>query len=69
MRSNFIAGPNWKSVEECLNKIVILLAFYEFKEATILFELALWKAKIDQTEEEGTNPTNVLLVVLKCQGE
>jgi len=56
MRSNFIAGPKWKSVEECLNKIVNLLAFYEFKEATILFELALWKAKIDQTE--GANPVD-----------
>jgi len=55
MKSRFIEGPNWKSVEESLKKIVNLLAFYEFKEATVLFELALWKAKIDQ-EEEGTNP-------------
>ena len=48
---------NWNSLEESLNKIVDLLVFHEVKESTTLFELALWKSKIDQTEK-GTNPVD-----------
>ena len=59
MMSRLTAGPNWNSVEESLNKIVNLLAFYEFKECTVLFELALWKAMVNQAEEGGgTNPVD-----------
>jgi len=32
--------------KEKLNKIVALIWYYEIKEATTSFELALWKAKI-----------------------
>ena len=34
--------------EEKLDKVIRLIRYYEIKEATTLFELALWKAKIDQ---------------------
>jgi len=37
--------------KEKLDKIVRLITYYEVKEATTLFELALWKARIDQTED------------------
>ena len=50
-------GDNWKSVEQSLNNIVKVLSFYEVKEAGVLFELALWKAKLDQAED-GANPVN-----------
>jgi len=36
--------------KEKLNKVVGLVRYYEVKEATTLFELALWKCKIDQTD-------------------
>ena len=36
-----------------LDKIVDLIVYYEMKEATIIVELALWKAKIDQTDENN----------------
>jgi len=38
-----------------LNKIKGLITYHEIKEATTLFELALWKAKIDQAEEAMTS--------------
>ena len=34
-----------------LDKIVSLIWYYEMKEATTIFELALWKAKIDHAED------------------
>ena len=37
--------------KEKVNKIVGLIAYYEVKEATTMFELALWKARIDQAGE------------------
>ena len=36
--------------KEKLDKIVKLIRYYEMKEATTLFELALWKSKIDQAD-------------------
>jgi len=36
--------------EEKLDKVKGLIAYYEMKEATTLFELALWKARIDQAD-------------------
>jgi len=41
--------------KEKLNKIVRLIKYYEMKEATTLFELALWKARIDQEEGASTD--------------
>ena len=36
--------------KEKLDKIVRLIRHYEMKEATTLFEIALWKARIDQAD-------------------
>ena len=44
-------GHNWKRSLECIAKIDQLITHHEVKEATTLFELALWKAKIDQAWE------------------
>jgi len=55
MISSTVGSVNWRYIKESLNTIVNLLAFYEFKESTVLFELALWKAKIYQ---DGANPVD-----------
>jgi len=41
--------------KEKLVKVEELLTYYEMKEATTLFELALWKASIDQAEAASTD--------------
>ncbi len=38
-----------------LGQIDRLIAYYELKEATTLLELAMWKAKMDQSEENLIN--------------
>ena len=43
---------DWCSVEHHFGQIVNLMKYYELREATTLFELALWKAKIDQVEDD-----------------
>ena len=51
------AGYNWGAlVIPSLNRIIGRIRHYEIKEATTLFELALWKANIDQVDD--TNPAN-----------
>ena len=52
--------------KEKLDKIVSLIAFYEIKEATTLFELALWKARIDQAAT--SNPANRGAVRIEVPG-
>ena len=37
--------------KEKLAKIKGLIRYYEIKEATVIFELALWKVKMGQVEE------------------
>jgi len=37
-------------VKKELNKVVRLIEYYEMKESTTLFELALWKARMDWAE-------------------
>jgi len=59
MISSTVGSVNWRSVKESLNKIVNLLAFYEMKEGTVLFELALWKAKIDHSVDRAASRTEV----------
>jgi len=46
---------NWIHVRDSLEKIDRLITHYEFKEATVLFELALWKAGIDRADD--TSPS------------
>ena len=47
---------NWNVVRKDLGKITHLVSYYELKEATTTFELALWKSKLDQLDT--TNATN-----------
>ena len=49
-------GRNWKRVREDLEKIVRLISRYEIKEGTSIFELALWKFKLDQVDEANPIP-------------
>ena len=41
----------WDLVQQHFSQIVKWINYYEVKEATTTFELALWKAKIDQVDE------------------
>ena len=50
-----ITSHNWKRLKGILGRIGRLITYYEIKEATTLFELAVWKSKIDQA---NTNPIN-----------
>jgi len=43
-------GNNWATIKPSLDRTIKLITYYETKEATTLFELALWKAKIDQAD-------------------
>lgn len=44
-------GSKWNTVKESLDDVIRLIRYYETKEATALFELALWKSNLDQAEE------------------
>ena len=44
-------GDGWGLVQQHFRQIANWIKYYEIKEATTLFELALWKAKIDQKED------------------
>ena len=46
-------GDRWDSVQQRLGWIVNWIKYYEVKEATTIFELALWKVKINQVEDDG----------------
>ena len=43
---------DWKPVQLSFVKLYKLISYYDLKEATSLFELALWKAKIDQVDDD-----------------
>jgi hypothetical protein len=47
---------NWNETKRDLDRITRLVSYYELKEATSTFELALWKSKLDQAD--ATSPTN-----------
>ena len=44
----------WGLVQQHIRQIIKWIKYYETKEATTIFELALWKAKIDQVEDGNT---------------
>ena len=46
----------WGFIKEQFYQIIKWIKYYEMKEATTLFELALWKAKMDQMDD--INPEN-----------
>ena len=50
-------GNNWIRVRESLNRISRLISYYELKGGTSIFELALWKFKLDQQVVDKTNPS------------
>ena len=45
----------WYGIKQRMDKIVKQLSYHEMKEATTLFELALWKEKIDHADD--TSPS------------
>ena len=46
-----LTGNNWEAaIRQNLGRMKRLIEYYEIKEATSLFELALWKANIDRAE-------------------
>ena len=47
---------NWNETKKDLGRITQLVSYYELKDATTTFELALWKSKLDQ--EDVTDTTN-----------
>ena len=62
-RGDFIAsaqtmdsGRNWNRVRDDLDKIVRVISCYELKEGTSIFELALWKFKLDQVDKANPIP-------------
>ena len=42
----------WDATKQFLDQIINWIKYYEVKEATTLFELALWKAMMDQVEDD-----------------
>ena len=50
---------DWKDVRMIFSRIDRLLTYYEVKEATTLFELAIWKSKMDQEEVKHVNNRDV----------
>ena len=49
-------GNNWNAVRRYLDHIVRLISCYEIKEGTSVFELALWKFKLDQVDTANPIP-------------
>ena len=49
-------GRNWIRIRDDLDKIVRLISYYEIKEGTSIFELALWKFKLDQVDKANPIP-------------
>jgi len=43
-------SAKWNAIKESLDSVVRLIAYYEMKEGTTIFELALWKAQIESAE-------------------
>ena len=46
----YYSKADWIWIKIRLDKIIKLITYYEMKEATTLFELALWKAKLEPAE-------------------
>ena len=58
MFSLSVAGRTWNAARDDLGKIVRLISCYELKEGTSIFELALWKFKLDQVDHANPIPRN-----------
>ena len=44
----------WNGLRRDFGRITRLVSYYELKEATTMFELALWKSKLDQADASNT---------------
>ena len=44
------SATRWNDLRRDLGRIARLVSYYEVKEATTTFELALWKSKLDQVD-------------------
>ena len=51
---NHIWDDNWDEIERDIGKIARLVSYFELKEATSTFELALWKFNLDQAGASNT---------------
>jgi len=60
-------GAYWKITQRKLYRIVNLITYYETVEATTLFEMALWKSKIDQYSDRA-NPTSRMACRIEVPG-
>ena len=50
------SGSNWDTIKQRdVDPINKLIAYFEKKEATSLFELALWKFRVNQAEANDIN--------------
>ena len=49
-------SSEWGYVKLRIDPVIKWIKYYEMKEATTIFELALWKAKIDQGEDDVFRP-------------
>ncbi|KAL7538772.1 hypothetical protein ACHAXR_008785, partial [Thalassiosira sp. AJA248-18] len=49
---------NWETTRNSLDMILGLIAYHELKEATTIFELALWKARINEETASSTDERN-----------
>ena len=57
--STLTTHNNWdNSRRRDLGRIAQLVSYYELKEATSTFELAMWKFNLDQEDATNTNDTN-----------
>jgi len=54
--SHQIVHLDWSAVRKKRDMILDLIVFYEKREATCLFELALWKSQITIAEDNHQNP-------------
>ena len=50
-RRTMRGGEHWPEIRPILEKVSAWVVYYGLREATILFELALWKSKIDQADK------------------
>lgn len=57
----------WITVKRRIDQVVKLITYYEIKDATTQFELAMWKYNIDQADI--SNPTERAAYRLEVPGQ
>ena len=56
--SEAIHYENWDTTREKLDQILALISYYETREATTTIELAMWKARIEETGARTVDERN-----------